>query len=176
MSILFKTPNLLLQDWLDNRCPDYLAALFRHHSAPTSTECEECLLPSLSLYSCLECLGNRRLCQACLLQTHRFTPTHQTSHWHGTFWEPTSLLELGLILCLGHSGQKCPSQHTRSQLQVGDISGFSTVNVMYCICDLRDGPAKAIQLLHVGLFPCSDIVPQSAFTLSLLNHFNLCVP
>jgi hypothetical protein len=103
---------------------------------------------------------------------HTRLPTHRVTRWNGTFWERTTLSDIGLILELGHRGNRCELQKTHSTLWVGDRSGFQRLNIRYC--GHNNCPSKSAQLLSVGLFPCSDISPQSAFTVSLLEHFDLC--
>lgn len=94
------------------------------------------------------------------------------SCWNGSWWERTTLADLGLVVYLGHSGKKCERQTSHSSLWVGDVFGFQNVNVHYCAHDGH--PPRYLQLLAVGLFPCSDATPQSAFTISLLEHYDIC--
>jgi hypothetical protein len=74
------------------------------------------------------------------------------------------------VLHLEHSQAQC--QHSApSRIWVGDILGFSTVNV--CFAPITNTDTKGRQLLRFGLFPCSDIFPKSAFTLAALEQFSL---
>lgn len=111
------------------------------------------------------------LCSTCLVSAHRQLPTHHVSKWNGVFWEDACLSDLGLVLYLDHGGKKCPQPAATSELWVGDISGFRKITVQYCG---HSGAAPPpVQLLHAGLFPCSERFPQSAFTISLLEHHDI---
>jgi hypothetical protein len=162
---------MLLNEWLTHRMDDYLAALFQRHAAPVSSCCLRCGTSS-KIYTCDHCFGCEHICMRCLFLAHRQLPTHRVSCWNGTFWQPTSLYDLGLVIHLGHAGEPC-ELHTGvyHTLRVGDVSGFFNISVNYCAHD--HSPPKSIQLLHLGLFPCSDIAPQSAFTLQLLKHYDI---
>ncbi|KAG8744966.1 hypothetical protein FRC12_014689 [Ceratobasidium sp. 428] len=82
-------------------------------------------------------------------------PTHRVEYWDGLAWTRSSLQELGLIVYLGHRGKPCFNNEGASQLLIGDLNGFHTVN-----------------LLSAGYVPCSDIHPRSAFTHTLLEVYN----
>jgi hypothetical protein len=166
-----KTPNTLLKSWLNNYSEDYLSMLFQSHAAPLSSNCVRCGRSTHQLYRCRHCLSADTLCLECMLLAHKSFPTHRVASWNGAFWEEASLSDLGLILYLGHCGEKCAEQATHHVVRVGDISGFFDVKVHYCAH--VHAPTKPIQLLSVGLFPCSDIAPQSAFTLPMLEHYDL---
>jgi hypothetical protein len=92
--------------------------------------------------------------------------------WH-CIWAEAALTDLGHIFHLGHRGNACACSpvHSSGKILVGDLSGFTSVNVQYCTRD--DAPSKALQLLSAGLFPCSDSHPRSAFTIPLLEIYNV---
>lgn len=93
--------------------------------------------------------------------------------WDGAVWKEASLADLGLILHLGHQGHAC-AKDDYSQILVGDLNGFVTVNVHYqTYPDSPASPSRGQQLLAAGLFPCSDYSPKSAFTLPLLDMYNI---
>ncbi|KAG8719736.1 hypothetical protein FRC09_010686 [Ceratobasidium sp. 395] len=86
-------------------------------------------------------------------------------------WAEASLPDLGHVFCLGHRGKPCSESLRTCDLVVGDLDGFHTISVRYCAHP--GSPSKALQLLAAGLFPCSDIFPRTAFTVSLLANLNI---
>ncbi|KAG8711802.1 hypothetical protein FRC09_020405, partial [Ceratobasidium sp. 395] len=68
-------------------------------------------------------------------------------------------------------GMPCTVGNGSSALLVGDVNGFHTIRVHYCTHN--NAAAKPIQLISAGLFPCSDVNPQSAFAISLLEIYNV---
>lgn len=138
---------------------------------PTTPLCQFCQVPTETFYKCVSCLGFSTSCHTCLLTSHRNLPTHHVQVWNGVFWEKRSVSSLGHILELGHCGKRCPLSPKTDELWVGDLLGFCNVTVRYC---MHPGAlSKAQQLILSGLFPCSDISPRSAFTLTLLDHFDI---
>ncbi|QRV77073.1 hypothetical protein RhiJN_05088 [Ceratobasidium sp. AG-Ba] len=102
---------------------------------------------------------------------HNHTPTHFIRRWNGKFWQSASLAELGLVLHLGHDGRRCAKSHVNDSLLVGDIHGFSNLEVTFCECDGHS--SRTSQLLAAGFMACSDNLPQSAFTLNMLDHLSI---
>lgn len=135
--------------------------------------CDSCLLPSESLYRCSTCLGCWSHCSSCLLSSHRTLPTHRIEEWDGTVWVEKSLAALGLVLYLGHRGKLCdePDSEEYAELRVGDLNSFTEVVVQFCTH--AGAPSRSQQLLAAGLFPCSDSRHRSAFTLPLLDTYNI---
>lgn len=88
-------------------------------------------------------------------------------------WVEKSLADFGLVVYLGHRGRPCSASDSKEyvELHVGDLNGFNRVVVQYCTH--TGAPSKSQQLLAIGLFPCSDSRSRSAFTLSLLDTFNI---
>jgi hypothetical protein len=105
------------------------------------------------------------------VSSHRQLPTHTILVWKDSFWGNYSLAELGLVIHLHPPLDVCPRGVNISSIWVGDILGFSRINV--CYAPLTNKDTKGRQLLRFGLFPCSDISPKSAFTLAALEHFTL---
>jgi hypothetical protein len=116
-------------------------------------------------------MGAMSQCGECIVAAHRQLPTHSILIWNQTFWDDYSLAELGLVVHLHHSSDSCQHGADVSSIWVGDILGFSCVNV--CYAPLSNENTKGRQLLRFGFFPCSDIAPKSAFTLTALEHFTL---
>ncbi|KAG8696529.1 hypothetical protein FRC09_008410 [Ceratobasidium sp. 395] len=166
-----KTANQFLASWLVESSEGYLTAFYDNDSPPDTIICSVCQKPAIDLFRCRTCLGGCRCCSSCLLSAHRIHPTHRTERWDGQTWAATSLDNLGYVLHLGHQGQPCTVGNGSSALLVGDLNGFHTIRVHYCTHD--NAAAKPIQLISAGLFPCSDVNPQSAFAISLLEIYNV---
>jgi hypothetical protein len=87
------------------------------------------------------------------------------------------LAELDLVLHLGHPGKPpisdsaCDESGAIYSLVVGDLHGFSLVKFTFCSHD--DSASRAAQLLAAGVMPCTDDRPESAFTLSMLDHLSV---
>lgn len=108
-----------------------------------------------------------------MTSTHITCPTHSIRAWDGRFWKDASLSKLGLVLNLGHGGKACSAASPLSSIWVGHLGGFSEVNVRFCLCGNYHGRLKALQLLEIDIFPCSDTTPQSGFTIALLRQFGI---
>jgi hypothetical protein len=145
--------------------------MYNFDAPPTTQLCQFCQASMMTFYRCVSCLGFSISCQTCLLTSHRNLPTHHTQVWNGSFWEKTSLSSIGHVLELGHCGQRCALSPKIDELWVGDLLGFCTVAVRYCAHP--EALPKTQQLIRSGLFPCSDFSPKSAFTLTLLDHFDI---
>ncbi|KAG8779018.1 hypothetical protein FRC12_024685 [Ceratobasidium sp. 428] len=165
-----KTANDYLSSWLDDCSGYYLNAMYDSEAPPEQLACDECDEVVRSVYRCRSCLNSCFYCHDCLLAAHRFQPTHRVEYYRNGAWADTELADLGHVLCLGHQGKPCSESLRTWDLVVGDHDGFHTISVRYCAHP--NSPSKALQLLAVGLFPCSDLLPRSAFTLSLLTTFN----
>jgi hypothetical protein len=57
---------------------------------------------------CLSCSGDHAWCSECAVKAHRYLPFHNLQLWNGKFYEPTTLLDQGYTLYLGHGGDRCP--------------------------------------------------------------------
>lgn len=157
-------------------CGNYVDALYKRDAPPESNKCDSCLkLPdskSPHLYQCITCVGLWSHCASCLLASHRTLPTHGVEVWDGTVWAKRSLVDLGLVVYLGHRGRACNLDSKEyAELYVGDLNGFTSIVVQFCTH--AGAPSRSQQLLAAGLFPCSDTRHHSAFTLSLLDTYNI---
>lgn len=94
--------------------------------------------------------------------------------WNGSWFEKTSLKELGLIVQLGHPpGEHCanPEPSTTSSFIILDDHGVHDVSLNYCGCGSAE--LHSIQLLRYQLFPATVTRPKSAATFRLLEHYHL---
>ncbi|EUC54721.1 hypothetical protein RSOL_068660 [Rhizoctonia solani AG-3 Rhs1AP] len=53
------------------------------------------------------------------------------------------------------------------------MNGFSTVRVTFCGCRSSKELPRGLQLLDIGIFPCSDDQPKSGFTFAVLRFFSV---
>jgi hypothetical protein len=106
-----------------------------------------------------------------MLSSHRRLPTHHILVWKDIFWDDYSLADLGLRIHVHDPLPACPHGSELATIWIGDINGFSNVQVCYGPPSTEN--TKGRQLLRYGIFPCSDISPKSAFTLAALEHFSL---
>lgn len=100
------------------------------------------------------------------------------------FWQRRPLATLGMVIHLGHGGEKCPqsSDEPRDMVMVG-IHGIQTARVQFCRCTSQPAEASAVtdiaiideaaQLITFGYWPASYVRPETAFSLDLMNLFQL---
>lgn len=84
----------------------------------------------------------------------------------------TSLHELGVCVQLGHpNGRACHTNAaTNSTFRVIHSNGIHHINVDYCQCNnsnIKD------QLMAIGWWPATPIVPKTAATFEVLKHFHI---
>ncbi|KAK0449370.1 hypothetical protein EV421DRAFT_1900062 [Armillaria borealis] len=104
---------------------------------------------------------------------HACTPLHVLMRWNGSFWEDTSLKEMGLIYQLGHSGADCPIPGISQTLTILHVNGVHMVNGHWCACDISHGEGQYRQLLHNGWYPAMTVSPRSYATFECLDTFRL---
>ena len=94
--------------------------------------------------------------------------------WNGSFFERTTLKELGLKIQLGHpAGDEClsPKQAFNDDFTVIDSNGIHSVSLQYCDC--QHSLCPTIQLLRAKLFPSTTIEPRTAATFDVLETFQM---
>jgi CxC2 like cysteine cluster associated with KDZ transposases len=102
------------------------------------------------------------------------TCVNQRQQWTGSYYRPSTLKELGLIVQLGHHGGHCPFPgESRSDFTVVHTNGLHRVNVRFCGCSSSYGVSSRVQLLRVSWFPSSLDLPRTAFTFDCLDTFHL---
>lgn len=93
--------------------------------------------------------------------------------WNGSFFDKTSLADLGLQIQLGHGGRVCPrAKAGPKDFRVFDTSGVHRVSIYYCACSPLTKEQRLKQLLRAGWFPGTITRPQTVFTLDLLEMFH----
>jgi hypothetical protein len=102
------------------------------------------------------------------------TNPYISQKWNGSFFDDTSLFELGVSFQLGHDiGVPCPLPSNPINLVLFDLSGTHTLQVRYCQCDESGGTTnRRCQLLRVRWFPATWSRPRSAFTFRLLDFLH----
>jgi hypothetical protein len=125
-------------------------------------------------YHCEECFCLQPSCKQCLLDSHRHLPLHHIQEWIGTHFTRKSLRDLGMIVCLGHHARRCPNapiDSTGRPTVIIDTNGIHNTKILYCHCaNALDEP---FQLASAGLFPSTIDQPETAFTFSLLDDFEV---
>ncbi|KAH9911809.1 hypothetical protein B0H21DRAFT_704547 [Amylocystis lapponica] len=123
---------------------------------------------------CTECFLAHSLCTSCLVQAHQQLPFHWAQVWNGHYWEKKDLVDLGLVVPLGHKGIVCPESNPFSKysdITVTHTNGVHRVCVVLCECNHRG--INYAQLMRARLFPASLEAPASAFTFDTLETFEL---
>ncbi|KAF7440215.1 hypothetical protein PC9H_000559 [Pleurotus ostreatus] len=123
-------------------------------------------------YRCIDCLDTNLYCLTCILHQHCRSPLHRIEVWENKHFVRTSLRALGLVIQLGHSHEETCALPgiLRKSLYIIDTSGIHIVSVRFCRCRFL---GEDIQLLRYRWYPASPTAPRTAFTLNLLNTFQL---
>jgi CxC2 like cysteine cluster associated with KDZ transposases len=125
------------------------------------------------MYRCKDCFGSPICCRDCLLQTHTRTPFHRIQQWNGQFFDSTTLLNIGYILPSGHGSDACPHSSSAHDalICIVDVIGVFHHKLRWCSC--QNAEPRYAQLLRLGLYPASVERPETAFTFSLLDYFQV---
>lgn len=92
----------------------YLQCLLNYEGVPATTMCQSCMSAPFE-WRCSDCFPTLVLCKTCCRKSHQQLPFHRVSKWTGKCFMPAWLSEVGISLCLGHSGGLCPVQSVRHQ-------------------------------------------------------------
>lgn len=164
----------MLATWLLNNGSFYLRSLFNHELPPAANSQCPCRSGNTHkpIYKCRDCFNSQYECQDCIVRRHQQLPCHRVRRWNGRFLERVALIDLGCVLALGEHQQPCRDASER-EILVGSMQGFHRIKVSYSRCAKSvNYPSEVQQLLHAGLFPCSDDRPSTAFSFDALriNH------
>lgn len=152
------------------------------------SSCAGCREPSPA-YRCKDCTHGPLWCKKCIVKNHRQSPLHiveasyvsfcsnhilltaQLKKWTGLFFGRTTLKELGLVIWLGHApGRYCNSFVAGNKdFVVIHTNGIHTVQVHFCGCTDVD---KHVQLLRIGWYPATPLLPKTCATLDALRQFH----
>ncbi|EUC61585.1 hypothetical protein RSOL_400650 [Rhizoctonia solani AG-3 Rhs1AP] len=138
------------------------------YNSPAGALCI-CETPQGERFRCHDCITDHRFCRPCLKSLHRFLPHHRISRWDGITWTRSSLLAEGSHLNLSNHQGSCLRSPSR-RLLLGDVNGFSEIEVTYCLCPNAAEPY--VQLLRSSIMPCSTDKPSSGFTFRALRLFD----
>ncbi|KAL0567068.1 hypothetical protein V5O48_014920 [Marasmius crinis-equi] len=135
-------------------------------------KCERCESPDAE-YRCLACDGLRVVCRACIIRTHLDEPLHGIQQWRSSYFQPTSLKEIGLRYQAGHRPNvRCSRPVISSQdFVVLDWSGIHAIKLDFCGCD--QAISHHLQLMERGWWPTTNKDPRSAVTFTLLRNFHI---
>lgn len=110
-----------------------------------------------------------------MIKTHKRFPFHKVEIWTNDCFVPSSLINLGYTLHLGHNGDPCPVASHFSiadrLLWIVDSSGVYQHKARQCLC--VNSPEFHIQLLMLRLYPSTIQNPETAFTFSVLENFHI---
>lgn len=156
----------------------YLPRLFERESFNSDVLCS--CGTSTGTFKCLDCFSGRPFCRSCLHQTHRCHPFHRIRHWissgDGSRFESSSLYNTGFVLYLGHNGIPCESTRADqprgpTTMTVVHTTGVHSVHTSYCQCP--HAGERHEQLFDYGIFPATELRPQTGFSFQVLDHFHL---
>lgn len=63
-----------------------------------------------------------------------------------------------------------PEPNNGYSIQVAHVNGFHSITVGYCGC--ASAPPKFVQLLRARIFPGSLVLPRTAYSIAMLDHFH----
>lgn len=104
--MLWQTTHQYMEEWLDERCSGHLDRLL--FAEARGDVCSSCGVEEVH-WRCLTCHGRPRFCSSCCRAVHRKSPFHHVERWNGNSYQRGWLWQAGVIVCLGHNGDLCPS-------------------------------------------------------------------
>ncbi|KAJ7030786.1 hypothetical protein C8F04DRAFT_885622, partial [Mycena alexandri] len=97
------------------------------------TRCEACDNDFGGLFRCRTCLWPRIVCCKCLLAAHREQPLHRIEGVPD--FKGITLAALGLVVFLGHGGDKCPKGVRDGNFTILALNGAHDVTMDFCGCE-----------------------------------------
>ena len=93
--------NLYLHEFLDRKASNRVCILCQTKAS----------------WRCLDCFAGKAYCTECCRD-----PFHRIERWTGTFFEPSWLWKVGLVIRLGHNGDRCPdaTNHFDAELDIDE--------------------------------------------------------
>lgn len=120
---------------------------------------------------CQECINFTPCCRLCICEAHVHEPFHWVQKYHQGFFVKEDLGSVGLVIFLGHGGERCKNMVSGRQstsLTVVHHNGIHKSKVAWCDC-LGCGD-RVDQLMRARLFPATLTNPQTVFTFQMLNQ------
>ncbi|KAL1738015.1 hypothetical protein HDZ31DRAFT_15940, partial [Schizophyllum fasciatum] len=176
----FYASDLPLHEFRSTAADDYARALLWNEGRGNEAgrSCPGCKSSSRSppIYRCITCFGGGMYCHTCCVESHARHPFCRIEKWNGTFFESVALVDLGLVIQLGHpEGELCVlPRRGNVDFTVIHVNGLHTVAVDFCDC--RPGEQAVPyreQLLHRRLLPATVRDPQTCCTFDALHQFHL---
>ncbi|KAJ7432012.1 hypothetical protein B0H11DRAFT_1761190 [Mycena galericulata] len=117
------------------------------------------------------CYGPGMFCHACIVARHQVLPTHWIQEWTGEFFKRVALIDLGLVIQLGHTpGSSCTAMRRgRQKFTLIDINGIHNVAAQFCECDARITHRQ--QLMRVCWWPATVVDPSTCATFRVIRLF-----
>ena len=167
-----------LADWA-NRAWE---AMFKREKPPEkdsdsqAIKCQGCKKDAEDniVYRCRECLHGLHLCKKCCLERHKFNPLHVMEEWDDErgFWLKVHLVDLGMVINLGHEGEKCPCSGKRGTPMVMiHENGIQSIEIRYCKCAL--GSDHCLQLIENGFWPATWERTSTVMTIKVMHQYQL---
>jgi hypothetical protein len=92
--------------------------------------------------------------------------------WNGSFFEPSSLQSLGLVVQLNHLSGICPLPvAARQDFKVLHVNGVHNITLKFCGCTKQI--PHDIQLLRRALYPSTQIFPRTCASFRLLEFLHM---
>ncbi|KAI0668645.1 hypothetical protein C8Q78DRAFT_1081036 [Trametes maxima] len=115
-------------------------------------------------------------CKSCVVTHHACNPFHRVEEWDPTlaFWRRRPLYDLGLVVCLGHSGEPCKVSRPPRTMTVVHQNGIDPMSLKFCHCT-TDGTLipDSLQMLQAGLFPGAWDRPETGYTINGLCNYHV---
>ena len=100
---------------------------------------------------------------------------HSLQRWNGTYFEKTTLRNVGLTIQLNHASEPCPLPvRGPADFVIFDSTGIHRISLNFCGCrkSNRENITRRIQLLRNCWFPATSEQPKTVFTFSVLKIFH----
>jgi hypothetical protein len=94
--------------------------------------------------------------------------------WNNSFFQRTTLKQMGLRVQLGHHpGEKCynPQPSSGNDFVIIDVHGVHEIALDFCGC--ASAQIRYKQLLRTRWYPATTSDPRTAATFTLLEHFHI---
>ena len=108
-----------MRTWKETKRDVYLQELLAmrapHHQ---NRPCKNCGVESN--WRCIDCLAWPAYCTECCRSSHILDPFHRIERWTGSHYTRSWLWKVGLVINLGHQGNRCPFQAEGRVSEDGD--------------------------------------------------------